>query len=109
MVKEVVALRAEDDLDLLMQSLSLLKDRICVDEARAVKLFPMNRHILVEWSIGKSLHRWSGNLAPSCHDRSTAGGVGRSNEFWTVQQTCVEVIYSATQIERETTLHLLNT
>ena len=97
-VEDVVALGAEDQLDLLAQGLGLLEDYVGVDEAGAVKLVAMDGEILAEGLVGKGGGGGAGDLACG-DDGSAAGGVGCSDELRAVGGIGVEAVARAAKID----------
>ena len=75
MVKDVVALRAENQFELLEYGLGLLEDDIGIHKAGPIELVPMNGNILVERGIRERGSSWASDYplrrlgAPPCRVR----------------------------------------
>src|SRR6202044_1469131 len=106
-VEDVIALSAEYQFYLLVYSLSLLKDYVCVDEATSIERIAVNGEALSVRSVGKG--KWVGsNDFASCDDGATSRRIRSPDELWTIGETGVEVIGCSSEIEGQARLDLLD-
>src|SRR6185437_6637814 len=105
--EDVVALCAEDQLDLLAQSLGLLQDDIGVDEARAIELIAVDGEVLPIRLVDEGGGRRAGDLAGS-DDGSATRRVWRADHLRSVCGIGMEAVAGTAKIEGQSRLDLLD-